>query len=194
MSAYRQLRQSEKLYVDGYVSALETDAARNNERISLSLYRVIPDDVVSASRGMLDKPLVRAAITERINTLASESELTVHRVIKELMGISFSSIAHYMDIADDGFITWDFAKATPEQLAAVKSYEVEEGPRGGRKVKITLHDKLSAIDKLGRYMGILQDDNPHWRSDNMRPVGPTALPGDITVDGAADEYARLINI
>jgi hypothetical protein len=69
-SAYRQLRPVEKAFVDGYVSDVERESARRGERISNALYRAIPDDVVAASRGMLDKPLVRAAITERINTLA----------------------------------------------------------------------------------------------------------------------------
>lgn len=195
-SAYRQLRPSEKAFVDSYVQSIEREAERANERISNALFRPIPGDVVEASRGMLDKPLVRAAITERINTLATETELTISRVVKELMGISFSSIGNYMEIGEDGYPHFDFTRCTPEQLAAVQSVEFEETPgRNGmtRKFKFKLHDKLGAIDKLGKYMGMLDADNPHWRASNARPIGPAALPDGVTQDAAAEAYARLIN-
>jgi hypothetical protein len=194
-SAYRQLRPVEKAFVDGYVTDVERDSARRGERISNALYRAIPAEIVEASRGMLDKPLVRAAITERINTLAADSELTVHRVVKELMGMSFSSIEHYMRVGEDGMPYFDLSIATPEQLAAIQSVEFEEvmgrsGPQ--RKIKLKLHDKLAAIDKLAKFMGMFEAENPHWRTMNERPA-PVALPAHVNDDAAADAYARMIN-
>jgi hypothetical protein len=191
-SAYRQLRPAEKAYVDGYIQTVERDAARIGERISNALYRVIPGEVVEASRGMLDRPLVRAAIAERINELAAASELTVHRVLKEYMSIAFASMGDYMTVGEDGQPMFDLAKCTPEQLAAIKTVEVEEGVRG-RKFKFTLHDKLGALAPLGKYMGMLEADNPHWRNDNARPVDQTALPADTSADKAADLYAAMVN-
>jgi hypothetical protein len=195
-SAYRQLRPVEKAYVDGYVATVERDYVSRGERISNALYRAIPGDVVEASRGMLDKPMVLAAITERINSLAADSELSPHRVIKELMSLAFSSIEHYQAIGEDGMPYYDLSKATPEQLAAIQAVEFEEtmtrsGPQ--RKLKIKLHDKLGGLDRLLRYMGLQEPDNPHWRSETARPVGAGALPAAMTVDGAADAYARMIN-
>lgn len=197
-SAYRQITQAEKAFVDAYVADLERNAQRNNERISLALYRAIPPDVVIASRGMLDKPLVRAAIVERINDLAAASELTPHRVVKEWMNVGFSSIGDYMQIGEDGQPYFDLTRCTPEQLAAVQSIEIEESgnglDKGKRKFKFKLHDKLSALEKLGRYMGMLEPDNPHWRNDQARPVNDTAgLPSNASIDDAANRYAALIN-
>ena len=193
ISAYKSLRPSQKAFVDDYVARVEREAARSNERISNALHRPVPADVVARSNGMLEQPMVVAAITERINQIAADSELTVHRVVRELMAISFSSVADYMDISEDGYVSWDFSKATPEQLSAIKSYEVEESMRGSRKVKIVLHDKLAGIDKLARFMGMLESDNPHWKASQARPVDQTALPASITDAGAADAYARMIN-
>ena len=198
-SAYRQLRPAQKAYVDAYVADAERDANRRGERISNVLHRAIPDDVIAASRGMLDNPLVRAAIAERINELAAASELTVHRVIKELMGVAFSSIGDYMQVGEDGQPYFDLATATPEQLAAIKSIEVEETGDGmsrpkRRKFKFQLHDKLAGIKMLGDYMGLLQPDNPFWRMEAARPVNDRpGLPADVSTDGAADLYASLIN-
>lgn len=189
-SAYKQLRPGERSYVDGYVRTLERDCARAGERISNALYRSIPDDVTAASRGMLDKPLVRAAIVERINTLAADSELTVHRVVKELMAMGFASLGDYMEVDEGGAITFDFAKATPEQMAAVKSYEME-WTRNGPKQKIVLHDKLGSLKMLADFMGMLQPDNPMWAATQARPV-QTTIQRDATVESAGDRYARAI--
>jgi len=194
-SAYRQLAPVEKAFVDGYVQSVEREYAGRNERISNALYRAIPTDVVEASRGLLDKPLVRAAISERINDLAAASELTVHRVIKELMGVAFASIGDYMQIGEDGHPNFDLARCTPEQLAAISSIEVDEtfGRHGpSKKFKFKLHDKLAAIDKLARYMGLLEAENPFWRQENVRPQ-LVALPAHANDDQAADAYARFLN-
>lgn len=193
-SAYRQLRPSEKAFVDGYVADIEREAARANERISNALYRAIPPHVVAASRGMLEKPLVLAAITERINEIASQSELTVHRVVKELMAIAFCSVGDYMQIGEDGQPWFDLTKCTPEQLSAIQSIEIEETPRTGtRKFKFKLHDKLAGIDKLARYMGLLEADNPHYRASTARPIDAASLPDTVTTDQAGDAYSAMIN-
>lgn len=196
-SAYRQLRPAEKAFVDAYVQAVEREAARANERISMALHRPIPVEVVNASRGMLDKPLVRAAIAERINDIATQTELTPHRVIREWMGIAFSSVEHYMEVGDDGQPFFDLTKCTPEQLAAIKSIEVEESGGGTlskptrRKFKFQLHDKIAGLEALAKYMGLMQPDNPHWRGDQARPV--TLLPAGVSSEAAADAYSAMIN-
>lgn len=193
-SAYRQLRPAEKAFVDAYVGDIERDANRANERISNALHRPIPPHIVAQSRGMLDKPLVLAAITERVTDIAAQSELTVHRVIKELMAVAFCSVGDYMQVGEDGMPWFDLTKCTPEQLSAIQSIEIEETPRtGARKFKFKLHDKLSGIDKLARYMGLLDADNPHWRAEQARPVNGGMLPDHATLEQAGDAYSAMIN-
>jgi hypothetical protein len=197
-SAYRQLRPPQKAFVDAFIADVEREAARRNERITLALYRAIPADVIEASHGLLDVPLVRAAIVERINDIAASSELTVHRVIKELMGVAFASVGDYMEIGEDGMPYFDLSTATPEQLAAIKTLEVEEIGDGinrpkKRKFKFVLHDKLDGIKMLAQYMGLLQPDNPFWRADSARPVNSPMLPAGTSTEAAGDAYAAMIN-
>lgn len=200
LSAYRQLRPPEKAYVDRYVADVEQQAHRAGERISLALHRAIPSDVIEASRGMLDRPMVRAAIAERINDIAAANELTPQKLVKEWMAIAFSSVGDYMEIGEDGTPWFDLTKCTPEQLAAIKSIKVEEaGGDGGlsrpkrRKFEFVLHDKIAGLQALMKYVGADQPDNPHWRMENARPIGPAGLPASTTVDQAGDAYAQLIN-
>lgn len=194
-TAYRQLRPSEKAFVDAYVQDVERAAQRANERISLVLYRGIDPAVVAASGGMLERPMVLAAISERINQIAADNELTGHRVIKEVMAMAFSNLGDYGDAAEDGTWSWDLAKCTPEQLSAIKTIKVEYDPRNPnmvRKQEITLHDKMGAIDKLMQYMGLNQADNPHWRDDNARPA-TAAITDNMPVNAAGDLYGSMIN-
>lgn len=197
-SAYRQLRPAQKQFVDGYVADVEREANKAGERISLALYRAIPDHVVARSRGMLEQPMVVAAISERITDIASQNELTVHRVIKELMCMGFSSMGNYMEVGEDGRPSFDLTKCTPEQLAAIKSVKITESGDGLSRprrtdVHIVLHDKQAALTDLAKYMGLLQPDNPFWRAETAKPVNAAALPDGITQDGAADVYARYLN-
>lgn len=190
-SAYRQLRPTEKSFVDGFVAFVEREAERKGERISNFLYREIDTETVANSRGLLEKPMVRAAISERINEIAQATELTVGRIVKELSSIAFSNHLDYAQVGEDGYPTWDFTKCTPEQMAAVKSFELDETDRR-RRLKVVTHDKLAALTLLARYTGMLENDNPHWRADTARPVN-AALPANIDEQGAADAYSRMIN-
>ncbi len=196
--AYRQLTAPQKAFVDAYVADKEIMAARNNERITFALMRAVSAEEMDASRGMLHMPMVRAAITERINEIASASELTEHRVVKELMGMAFASIGDYMEIGEDGQPYFDLARCTPEQLAAIKQIEVEESGDGlsrpkKRKFKFVLHDKIASIRMLGEIMQLIKDDNGYWRNNAPKPVGMQEIEADASVETAGNRYSAMIN-
>lgn len=182
--------------MDSTVQELENGADRNGERIGTVLHKPLSNAIVERSRGMLDRPMVTAAITERINEISAARDLTVQRMVKEMMAVAFSSMGDYMTVTEDG-PTFDLTRCTPEQLAAIKSIEVEESGDGlsrarKQKFKITLHDKLGGMKMLGQYMGMLEADNPHWRADTARTVTP-ALPPGATTEQAGDAYAAMID-
>lgn len=191
-SAYRQLRPAEKVFVDAYVSEIEVEADRRREKISHALDRPIPADAVEASRGMLERPLVRAAVAERVKEIAAASEITPQRVLKELSNLSFSSMGDYMTIGEDGYPYFDLARCNPDQLRAIQHVKTEILPRGGMKFEIKLHDKFGPLQKFLQFMGLDQPDNPHWRAENAKPVNAAALPADATDKAAADLYARML--
>ncbi len=196
-SAYRRLTPAQRSFVDTAVVSIENAANRAKERISLALNRPIPDHIVERSGGMLDNPMVCAAITERITQIAAEQELTAERLLKELMAISTSNIHNFIEFDDFDSPTFTLHKATPEQMAAIKSVEVENNgdslQRGSKsKIKITFHDKQPAIKMLGEYIGLWSGDNPHFRAEQAKAVDRSALPQDSTAEQAADEYQRYL--
>lgn len=191
-SAYRSLRPGERAFVDGYVADVEERSIKRNERISLALNRQITAKDVEESRGMLDMPMVRAAIVERINSIAADEELSPRRVIKEMIAIGMGNMKNYLKQNQYGDWEADLDSCTPEQWAAIKSYEVDENMRGGRKVKIVLHDKGAMLLACAKFMGLQEPDSAVYRADYTKPA-VAALPAGIGTDGAADAYARMIN-
>jgi hypothetical protein len=198
VSAYRQLSPAQRAFVDGAITSIEDAANRAKERISLALNRPIPAHIVDKSGGMLDNPLVCAAITERITAIAAEQELTAARLIKELMAISTANINNFIEFDPDTEApTFTLHNATPDQMAAIKSIEVETNgdslTRGSRaKIKLTFHEKLPAIKMLGEYIGLWSGDNPHFRAEQARATDKSALPQDASVEQVADEYQRYL--
>jgi hypothetical protein len=198
VSAYRQLSPSQRAFVDAAVQSIEDAANRAKERISLALNKPIPVEIVDKSNGMLDNPLVCAAITERITAIAAEQELTAARLIKELMSISTANINNFIEFDPETELpSFTLHNATPDQMAAIKSIEVETNgnglTRGNKsKIKLTFHEKLPAIKMLGEYIGLWSGDNPHFRAEQAKAVDRTALPQDATIEQVADEYQRYL--
>lgn len=161
-SAYRSLTAPEKAYVDDYVQQLERAANKAGEQISVALYRPIPPALVDASGGMLLKPMVLAAISERVTQLAADTEVNVRRIVKEYSAIAFSNINDYLEICPiTGRPTYNLGQCTPEELSAVRKIEHRVTSTGGEEFKFETYDKLKALDALARMFGLLQEENSY---------------------------------
>lgn len=204
VSAYRHLSAAEKQFTDGFVSALETRAVKASRRIIELLDDTAPVSSDPRENALLERPLVRAAIAERVREIQDAADLTAYRVLKELSAIAFSNINDYM-LADSekieghnvNFISWDLAKCTREQMGAIQSIKVEYDASGlvVKKLEFKLHDKVAGLDRFMRYMGLLDPENPHYRAENAKIAGkkePLALAVGTTQTQAANAYAQFI--
>lgn len=204
--AYKRLTVSERKLADAVIRVIEMNAHRAQERISAALERDwdIPTDLIDEeSRDILTRPLVQNAIYERLRELANEQELTVHRWQKEVMAISFSNMQDYIRFEPDGFGNdtpmLDLRQCTPEQMAAIKSLEIEtpsgnglERGSGKTKVKITLWDKPSGLDRLGRFIGAQDSNNPYWNGKGDGTHQRPQLPQNAGVEDAGEAYQRML--
>lgn len=200
-SAYRQLEPVEKQFADGFVAALETRAVRAARRIIELLDEPMQRPADDREAMMLERPLVRAAIAERVKDIQDAADLSAYRVLKELSSVAFSNLADYMavDSTDhDGriynLINFDLARCTREQMAAIQSVDIEFDASGmiAKKIKFKLHDKVAGLDRFMRYMGLLDPENPHYRAETIRKKEPLGLPAHTTQSQAADAYAQFI--
>lgn len=193
--AYWQIEPMERKFVDGYVSDLESIAEKTGQRLQAVMQAPFPYEMDQRSVALLARPMVRAAIAERIKELSDLYDISAYRTLKELTAIAYSNIGNYVEINPvTGLPEIDLSECTTEMLSAVKSFEIEDKPRGGRKYKFQLHDKIAALSYVMRYQGLLADENQHWREveQSSNTNKQSTLPVGVNDDQAARAYADAI--
>lgn len=83
-------------------------------------------------------------------------EITREKVRRELGLIAFSSIGDYFHWGPEGVILKDKTMLTPEQQAAVAEVS-RSRTRTGETIRVKLHDKLAALDKLAGHLGMYRE-------------------------------------
>lgn len=167
--AYDLLEPHERQAVDDYVKFAVDYQNSRRERIAHALEYPIPTEQVRRSKGVLAKPLARAAVAEKIQALADEQDLSPSRVIAEHAAIAFSNIADYLDVRPFGDFTVKQLDTIPRQaLAAVKSMKTIPSAYGNR-TEITLHEKMTSLKVLTELMGLVAPDRPPVLADYSKP-------------------------
>lgn len=121
----------------------------------------------------LTKPNVAAALAAAQAKRSARTEITQDRVLQELARIGFA------DVRD--LFTWDAERAafvpsanlTDDQAAAVSAVEAEtviytnEDGVSETKIKLKLrtYDKLGALEKIGKHLGMFVDRVEHTGAD-----------------------------
>lgn len=203
-SAYEQLRPVERIFVDAYLSEISMSATQAGQSVidHINTLRWATKEQRYNARfkvahwhanEMVKKPLVQAAIWERVEQISKHMEISAYRILAELKGIAFSSVAHYIAGYDiSGMPITDFRNATPEQMAAVQSIETEYDANGCvKKVKYKLHDKMAAVDKLMKYMGML-DGEGTAKVAGQSPARQQQIAANTSTAQAADLYAKTL--
>ncbi len=119
------------------------------------------------------KPVIAVEIERRQKELADAANIDAGRVIMELKRIAFSDIGRLF--REDGTLK-QIAEMSADDVAALNSIEVLEEFDGrgelrtktGETKKVRLWDKLNALEKLGKRLGMFLD---------VPPVIPAAASG-----------------
>lgn len=113
----------------------------------------------------LSKPYIEAYLKKRLDELKNETGITQKRVLEEYAKIAFFDIRKAYNV--DGGLKGprEFDDETAGVIASLESYEERVDDGDGEKIvagttkKIKLHDKIRALDSLGRHLGIFEKDN-----------------------------------
>jgi len=159
-TAYDLLEPLERAAVDEYVKYAVEKQVRSNQRIANAITLPIPAEYIRRSRDALYKPLLRAAITERITEIARSYDISPDRVIDEHANIAFSTISDFLEPGHYGEVTLKDLKSIPKhKMQALKSIETRPGSYG-MAIKVVMHDKFPSLKALGDYMGLVSPDAP----------------------------------
>lgn len=188
--AYDLLTDSEREAVENYVQYAVEQQRSRHQRVIAALNLPIPNEYIRRSRQMLYRPVVRAAIAERIQEEAQVYDISPDRVIKENATIAFSDVTDFLRQGFSGeVVIKDLNDIPAEKAGAIKSIESKPGMMG-ISYKITLHDKLPALKALSDMMGLTAPERPPVLTDYVKQELRTMEQKQIEAPEA--EYTELL--
>lgn len=104
----------------------------------------------------LTKPNIEIAIQTALAARSKRTEITAEMVLAELARVGFSNMAHYAKWNPDGVTLVDSDNLTDDAARCVAEVSQTVTAEGGT-VKFKLHDKVSALEKLGRHLGMFTE-------------------------------------
>lgn len=104
----------------------------------------------------LRKPKIAEAVEKAMAERAKRTEITADRVLQELAKIGFANMSDYTTWGPRGVTLKDSSKLTPEQTAAISEVS-ETVTESGGSIRFKLHDKISALEKIGRHLGMFKE-------------------------------------
>jgi phage terminase small subunit len=130
---------------------------------------------------LLSNAKIQKALHLRQAEIAESLEVTQERVVAEFAGIGFADIGDLMSWKKrdprkplESLVTLKESAALPARVRRTIQ-SVEEGKDG---LKLRLHDKLAALDKLSRFLGLYEKDNSQ----------------DINLNAGTDALERMLGL
>jgi hypothetical protein len=94
--------------------------------------------------------------------------VTQETVVQALAGMACSDLRHYVQWGPSGVRLESSATLSASQARVVKQI-VQTVTKDGSTLRLTLHEKVSALDKLARHLGLYQ---LYQGKDPDDPLGP----------------------
>lgn len=195
-SAYNQVTSAERSFVDRIVARIVEEAERAGRPLTLLVDAPIPPALMAQdTRGWLQRPLVVAAITERVREVAEEADVTERNWIRRVHMLAHTNVSDYYEVDDLGLPVFDFDRLKQDGKASIiKSIEIDESDglsrSTRRKIKFTFADPAVYLKMEQAYLGLGDGDSAHLKQ--QRAMHTPSLTDQSSVGDAADEYQRMI--
>lgn len=111
------------------------------------------DTAYSIGNELLKKPEIQEAIEKEKAKMTKKIEITQERIAEELSKIAFSDIKNFVEFDSKKVKIKDSKDVDGAVIQEVSSHS---GNRG-TSTKLKLHDKMKALELLGRYKGMYKD-------------------------------------
>ena len=96
--------------------------------------------------------------------LVDKTDLTAQKVIDELQRVAFSTMDDYAEWGPDGVTLLPSGEMEPDAARCVSEVSQTQTKDGG-SIRFKLHDKVQALDKLGRYFKLFTEKHEHTGAD-----------------------------
>jgi len=145
----KKLTPKQERFVDEYLVDLNATQAAIRAGYSVKTARQIGEENLS-------KPDIQAAIQARKVALQQSTHISAERVVKELARIAFGDKRRVVTWGPNGIEIVD-SKDLSDDDAAMVSEVTEEDTKYGVRRKVKVHDKVKALELLGRHLGLFSD-------------------------------------
>lgn len=109
----------------------------------------------------LSKLDIQAEIQKRRNKLQNKLEVTQERIVQELASIAFANGADFAKVKGNAVIIVPTDELPKEKLPAIAG--IKENQYG---IEIKLHDKVKALELLGKYLGVFGGNAAQPQTEN----------------------------
>jgi phage terminase small subunit len=142
-----------ELGFNGYQAALQAGYSQKNAGVS--------------ANALLNNPKVSDYIKQRKQQLLEEVGVNQFRILKELANIAFADIRNYYTEAGALKRPSELSAEAAAALICVDVFEMfdTEGNKVGETKRTRFHDKMRALEMLGRYLGMFEKDNKQKPAD-----------------------------
>ena len=164
-----RLTAKQTRFIEEYLVDLNTAAAARRSGYA-------PKRADAIGYDLLRKPEIQSAIEAAQKARSASTGVTADRVVRELARIAFADARTVMAWGPNGVVLRDSETLTDDAAAAVAEVSETRSEAGG-SIKVKLADKLSALDKLSRHLGMY--------------AAPPAPPSDTDALPLAEALARL---
>lgn len=115
------------------------------------------DSAQSIGSENLTKPQLRARIGKAIAAQSKRTGVTADRVVRELARVAFANSQDVVNY-DDATIKADASKDDTAAVASVRVKTIPTKDGDGVEREVRMHDKLKALELLGRRLGLFTDN------------------------------------
>ena len=109
---------------------------------------------------LVRKSRVTARLKELQAARSRRYEISAERILEELAKLAFSDITDYVSFNESGVRLKESSDLNPKQRAAILEVSEVLNQHGGT-TKFKLHDKVKALELLGKYQKLFTDKHEH---------------------------------
>ncbi len=141
-------------FVDEYVA----DPSNATQAYLRAGYKCTAEAARRAASRLLTRVDVAALVAERQRALQQRVEVTQDKVVRELVRIAFADQRQLVSWGPDGVVLRKSTALSDEDAAAVAEV-AQTVTQGGGSLRVKAHDKVRALELLGKHLGIFEADN-----------------------------------
>ena len=149
-----KLTEKQKKFVDEYLIDLNATQAAMRAGYSEKTAR-------SIGQRLLTNVDIQKYMQEKQKELQERTSIRQEDVLRELATIGFAKITDFVGIYNGHVIPQDTADIPKDKIGAIAS--IEAGRDG---IKIRLNSKLDALEKIGRHLGMFDNNRAQETAEN----------------------------